>query len=302
MALGQRLKEARQAAGMSQSELAEAVGMTQAAIGALEIRDSKQSSKASELARALNVSVDWLLTGEDDCRSLETIQFARIIRDTAAKYRRPEDKDLTDLEIYKRVQDEISAKREDTAVDASVRSAIGKDETAREIVRELRRPKKDELEFFGHMDAWDSQTPLNEDEVELPLFREVELAAGSGATQVIENQGAKLRFAKSTLSRAGVPAEAAACAFVRGNSMEPVMPDGTCVGVNTADKTIKDGEIYAIDHGGMLRVKYLHRRPGGGIKIVSQNASEHPVEEVTAEEMASNVRVIGRVFWWSVLR
>jgi len=49
-------------------------------------------------------------------------------------------------------------------------------------------------------------------------------------------------------------------------------------------------------------VKYLHRRPGGGIKIVSQNASEHPVEEVTAEEMASNVRVIGRVFWWSVLR
>lgn len=160
----------------------------------------------------------------------------------------------------------------------------------------------DELEFFGRMDAWDSNTPLDEDEVELPLFREVELAAGAGATQVIENHGAKLRFAKSTLSRAGVPAEAAACAFVRGNSMEPVMPDGTCVGVNTADKTIKDGEIYAIDHGGMLRVKYLHRRPGGGIKIVSQNAGEHPVEEVAADEMASTVRVIGRVFWWSVLR
>lgn len=161
---------------------------------------------------------------------------------------------------------------------------------------------ENELEFIGHMDAWDSSTPLDEDEVELPLFREVELAAGSGATQVIENQGAKLRFAKSTLSRAGVPAEAAACAFVRGNSMEPVMPDGTCVGVNTADKTIKDGEIYAIDHGGMLRVKYLHRRPGGGIKIVSQNAGEHPVEEVTADEMAAGIRVIGRVFWWSVLR
>lgn len=161
---------------------------------------------------------------------------------------------------------------------------------------------KDELEFFGHMDAWDSHTPLNEDEVELPLFREVELSAGAGATQVIENQGAKLRFAKSTLKRAGIPAEAAACAFVRGNSMEPVMPDGTCVGVNTADKAIKDGEIYAIDHGGMLRVKYLHRRPGGGIKIVSQNSSEHPIEELNAEEMAAQVRVIGRVFWWSVLR
>jgi phage repressor protein C with HTH and peptisase S24 domain len=84
--------------------------------------------------------------------------------------------------------------------------------------------------------------------------------------------------------------------------MEPVMPDGTCVGVNTGDTTVRDGEIYAIDHAGMLRVKYLHRRPGGGVKIVSQNAAEYPTEELSAEQMAESVRVIGRVFWWSVLR
>ncbi|MGP4843345.1 S24 family peptidase [Marinobacter sp. 1Y8] len=163
--------------------------------------------------------------------------------------------------------------------------------------------QRDELEFFGHMDAWDSNTPLDEDEIELPLFREVELAAGGGQTQVIENYGAKLRFAKSTLSRAGVMPENAACAFVRGNSMEPVMPDGTCVGVNTGDKTIRDGEIYAIDHDGMLRVKFLHRRPGGGIKIVSQNGMEHPTEEYSVSDIAAaSIRVIGRVFWWSVLR
>ncbi|QTN41700.1 S24 family peptidase [Marinobacter salsuginis] len=167
------------------------------------------------------------------------------------------------------------------------------------------KPQKsqDELEFFGHMDAWDSNTPLDEDEVELPLFREVELAAGAGQTQVIENHGAKLRFAKSTLSRAGVVEENAACAFVRGNSMEPVMPDGTCVGVNTGDTAVRDGEIYAIDHDGMLRIKYLHRRPGGGIKIVSQNASEHATEEYSAQDVVdNNIRIIGRVFWWSVLR
>jgi phage repressor protein C with HTH and peptisase S24 domain len=162
---------------------------------------------------------------------------------------------------------------------------------------------EDELEFIGHMDAWDSNTPLDEDEVELPLFREVELAAGAGQTQVVENHGAKLRFAKSTLARAGVQQEQAACAFVRGNSMEPVMPDGTCVGVNTGDTAIRDGEIYAIDHDGMLRVKYLHRRPGGGIKIVSQNVSEHATEEYAAQEVIdNNIRIIGRVFWWSVLR
>ncbi|WP_165856756.1 S24 family peptidase [Marinobacter sp. JSM 1782161] len=168
---------------------------------------------------------------------------------------------------------------------------------------ELTKSGEDELEFFGRMDAWDSDTPLDEDEVELPLFREVELAAGAGQTQVIENHGAKLRFAKSTLARAGVLQENAACAFVRGNSMVPVMPDGTCIGVNTADTAVRDGEIYAIDHDGMLRVKFLHRRPGGGIKIVSQNAMEHPAEEYSADDVQdNNIRIIGRVFWWSVLR
>lgn len=171
-------------------------------------------------------------------------------------------------------------------------------------VREAVAPynRGQELEFAGHLDTWDSETPLDDDEVEVPLFREVELAAGTGQTQVVENHGPKLRFAKSTLARAGVQPEHAACAYVRGNSMEPVMPDGTCVGVNTGDKDIRDGEIYAFDHDGMLRVKYLHRRPGGGIRIVSQNSTEHSDEELTGAEVSDQIRLIGRVFWWSVLR
>ena len=79
------------------------------------------------------------------------------------------------------------------------------------------------------------------------------------------------------------------------------MPDGTCVGVNTAEKSIRDGKIYAIDHGGLLRVKYLYRRPGGGVRIVSQNSTEHPPEDLTADEFATDVRIIGRVFWYSAL-
>ena len=161
----------------------------------------------------------------------------------------------------------------------------------------------DELDFIGHMDAWDSDTPLDPDEVELPLFREVELSAGAGQTQVQENHGAKLRFAKSTLSRANISPENAACAHVSGNSMEPVMPHGTTVGVNTADTSIRDGEIYALDHDGMLRVKYLYRKPGGGMMVRSQNQEEHPDEHYTSEDIQDqSIRIIGRVFWWSVLR
>ena len=81
------------------------------------------------------------------------------------------------------------------------------------------------------------------------------------------------------------------------------MPDGTTVGVNTADTGIRDGEIYALDHDGMLRVKYLYRKPGGGMMIRSQNQDEHPDEHYTAQDISNqNIRIIGRVFWWSVLR
>lgn len=89
-----------------------------------------------------------------------------------------------------------------------------------------------EGEWLGPMDAWDSDTPLHDDEVELPLFREVEMAAGDGRTQVIENHGAKLRFAKSTLRRAGIDPANAGCAVVKGNSMDRVIPDGTTIGVD----------------------------------------------------------------------
>ncbi len=326
MALGQRLKEARKLAGLTQERLAELVGMTQAAIGALEKRDSQRSNKAAELAEALGVSLLWLVSGsgpmlEEDARKArqevrqhdsgyrwESLFFDFVRESLAAGesiealFGISEDEydEVTEGGLH--VPDWLLSRVEIEGFPESGTEPHTSRSPQADDAREQRSDSANELEFFGHMDAWDSKTPLDEDEVELPLFREVELAAGGGATQVIENHGAKLRFAKSTLRRAGVPAESAACAFVRGNSMDPVMPDGTCVGVNTADKAIKDGEIYAIDHGGMLRVKYLHRRPGGGIKIVSQNASEHPVEEVTAEDMAANVRVIGRVFWWSVLR
>ncbi len=248
----------------------------------------------------LGRSIDWILTGE------EVDVFKLMEEHAGRKERRPRDAHLTDAEVYRRNR-EIEQRLEDEEetrrllADGTIEASLELEAEERGILPPEHR--EHELEFVGRLDAWDSNTPLDDDEVELPLFREVELAAGAGQTEVVENRGAKLRFAKSTLSRAGVMKENAACAFVRGNSMDPVMPNGTCVGVNTGDTTVRDGEVYAIDHDGMLRVKYLHRRPGGGIKIVSQNAIEHEPEDFSAQRVAEeNIRIIGRVFWWSVLR
>ncbi len=156
-------------------------------------------------------------------------------------------------------------------------------------------------ELIGMMSPWDSSTPLHDDEVAIPLYKEVEMAAGNGATHAVEQTDRLLRFAKSTLREAGVHESNAACATVKGNSMERLIMDGATVGIDRGATHIEDGEIYAFDHDGMLRVKYLYRTPGGGLRIRSENTDEYPDEYLTAEQAAS-IRILGWVFWWSTVR
>lgn len=149
-------------------------------------------------------------------------------------------------------------------------------------------------------EPWDSDTPLEKDEVALPFFTEVEAAAGNGSAVHNENVGPRLRFALSTLKKAGVDPKAAVCIKVSGNSMEPVIPDGAVIGVDTSNTSIKDGDLYAIKHGDMLRVKVVYRLPTG-YRLKSFNDIEWPLEQIEGSA-ASDIKIVGRVFWYSVLR
>ncbi|WP_165668855.1 XRE family transcriptional regulator [Metapseudomonas otitidis] len=150
---------------------------------------------------------------------------------------------------------------------------------------------------------WDDSTPVDEDEVELPLYKEVEISAGNGRTAVRHVAGRKLRFSYATLRASGVDPSSAICAPVKGNSMEPLIMDGSTIGVDRATTNVVDGEIYALEHDGMLRVKFLYRLPGGGLRLRSFNREEYPDEEYSVEEMqARNIQIIGWVFWWSTVR
>lgn len=150
---------------------------------------------------------------------------------------------------------------------------------------------------------WDSSTPLDDDEVEIPLYKEVELAAGSGRTAVREVAGRKLRFSHATMRAAGVSPSEAVCATVSGNSMEPLIMNGATIGLDRGTTHVIDGEIYALEHDGMLRVKFLYRLPGGGIRLRSFNQEEHKDEDYTLlQQQDQHIRILGRVFWWSTIR
>ncbi|MBI6944374.1 helix-turn-helix domain-containing protein [Pseudomonas putida] len=158
------------------------------------------------------------------------------------------------------------------------------------------------MEVLGTLSAWEDGDPIELDEVEVPYFAEVEFAGGNGMTEVSEIAGRRLRFSKETLRAAGVNSSSAAVARIKGSSMERLILDGAAIGFDMSDTTIYDGDIYAFNHGGMLRVKYLYRLPHGAVRISSENSHEYPDEIMTAEEWHQNVKMLGRVFWWSTVR
>lgn len=64
--LAQRLKSARQNTGLTQSGLAKAVGVSQAAIQKIETGKASNSTKLIEIAKVLGVSPEWLSNGDGE--------------------------------------------------------------------------------------------------------------------------------------------------------------------------------------------------------------------------------------------
>jgi phage repressor protein C with HTH and peptisase S24 domain len=156
---------------------------------------------------------------------------------------------------------------------------------------------------LGNIETWDDETPLEDDEVYVPFLHEVELAAGSGRFAIEESANSRLRFNKKDLRHNGVQFSNAKCVKVGGNSMVPVLRDGATVGVNVGKNSLSDivdGEMYAINHNGQLRVKQVYRIPIG-IRLRSFNRDEHPDEDYTFQQIQDqHISILGHVFWWAM--
>lgn len=62
-AVASRIRQARKEAGLSQSHLAEIVGVTQPTVGQWERRGQIAGKNLAKAAQALGVSADWIMTG-----------------------------------------------------------------------------------------------------------------------------------------------------------------------------------------------------------------------------------------------
>jgi phage repressor protein C with HTH and peptisase S24 domain len=160
----------------------------------------------------------------------------------------------------------------------------------------LNQALRDRIEFLR---AASKIAPSDSDfSTDIPYLIELDDPSDSTRTVIEVSAVSSLMLNNEALSKQRVLPEKAVAVAISGNSMSPVLNDGGSVVANMDEKLVVDGKIYAINHGGQLRVKTLYRLPGGGLRIRSFNTSEHPDETYSAAEVEQlKLEIIGRVFW-----
>ncbi|WP_323865659.1 XRE family transcriptional regulator [Xenorhabdus cabanillasii] len=151
------------------------------------------------------------------------------------------------------------------------------------------------FEEWENVQQWDNLTPSECDEVEVPFLTDIDHAHGNGEYSKSDYKGFKLRFSKPTFRKVGADSdgEGVLCFPARGDSMEPLIPNGATVAINCNDKKVIDGKVYAINQGGWKRIKILIRSSHDKITIRSLKKEEYPDEEVPMD----SIEVLGKVFW-----
>ncbi len=145
-------------------------------------------------------------------------------------------------------------------------------------------------------------TSADSNDVEVQLLQEVAISADARQTRISTAPHARVRLPLRVLQVMGVEPDQAICAPMVGNSMAEKIQDGSTIALDRSLTQIVDGEIYALEQDGMLRVKYLYRLPGSGLRLRSHNSAEYPDEICSAEQLdKQRVRILGWVFWWSTL-
>ena len=156
---------------------------------------------------------------------------------------------------------------------------------------------------FAQVEPWDSNTPLDDDEIETPFFKDFSFACGGGSiSEAIANETRKLRMSKATLRNLSITKENAVAATAMGDSMSPTIKDGDTIHLDLGRKNIKDGKIFAICIGGLFYCKRLYNLPLGGVRIVSDNAVEFPELHLSEQErIDQQFEIIGWVWQISSL-
>lgn len=135
-------------------------------------------------------------------------------------------------------------------------------------------------------------TPPIEDFIEVPVY-DIQASAGPGVLVESEEQKAVINFSPYYLSSLGVPSSKAAIIYVKGDSMLGTLDPETPILVDTGIQSMQQDGIYVIRIGDTLHVKRIQRQLDGSLKVISDNKVYEPY--VIAGTDLEQVQIVGRV-------
>ena len=120
---------------------------------------------------------------------------------------------------------------------------------------------------------------------------ELAAAAGGGATELDETVTGQVWFARHWLDQRGLDAAQCSVIVVKGESMEPTLPDSCSILVARQRKRRKDGKLFVLLTADGLVVKRLSKAPNESWQLQSDHPAWPPVA------WSAEVTIIGQVVW-----
>ncbi|WP_261534736.1 XRE family transcriptional regulator [Burkholderia multivorans] len=158
--------------------------------------------------------------------------------------------------------------------------------------------------FLAAMEASEDVDLPNPTEDEFSMVPQLDIAAACGDGKFVDHVVVKggLAFKRSSLRDFGVPEHAARIIYASGGSMSPTVQDGCVVLLNTADRTPKDGKIFAIctPDGGLVLKRLIwdyHPTMGAQTWIMrsdNPDKTSHPDKILPPDD---RTMIVGRAVW-----
>ena len=130
--------------------------------------------------------------------------------------------------------------------------------------------------------------------VMVDFYNSVSASAGNGYMND-DGDVIQIPISKSVIDKQSNQ-ESVCCIRVSGNSMEPVLGNGSIIALNPDKKIINDGMMYVIRQSDLLRVKILIETPN---EIIIRSYNKEFDDEIYKKDSLDDFEVIGQVFWYS---
>jgi transcriptional regulator with XRE-family HTH domain len=105
---------------------------------------------------------------------------------------------------------------------------------------------------------------------------------------------AAVRTLEDYWKRLGLHPDTVTTLVAEGDSMVPTIADQAPVFVDTDDRGLADGGIYAIKVEGNLVIRRVQRLVGGGLQLLADNGTAYPPQSIDPGTL-SELDVVGRV-------